>query len=498
MKKTILTLPLFVIFTLPLISLTTQARNKVVVIGVDGLGGHYIRQTPTPTLDKMANNGAHTLSMQNVLPVISGPNWTAMISGSYPSKNKVTSNTNLYKNQIETLFSAYRTQYPQGQMWTLYEWGGFQSLLKASDAFQINEKVEEAMAIPQTIALMQSETCLPDLLFLHLDYVDQAGHSEGWGSIAYLNAVTKADSQIGELLNAIDECNDTDEVTVMIISDHGGYKETHQSWDNGVSRAIPFYIVGPNIKQKYVITDTVRIWDLSAMVASILNIPQPSTWVSHPIDSVFKQAAKNTQYNTITSSLSSTQYSTSQEYTQVYHSAGTGVENDISIWAPNINEQHYYLSQLAVAGNTIPSVASIIFMKDDPSVLAKPIGYEFISYDKRSGGTQDVVYWRPIAPSGFTCISDLATIGYEGNSLTPYDIPEPIMPNFRCINHTLITVGAFHKIWTDKGSGAIMDVSVWNGINNMNAIPTYAFRARRTSYEFDFGYPLFYDLKASF
>lgn len=498
MKKITSTIPLIMTLSLTVMSLTTQASNKVVVIGVDGLGGHYINQTPTPTLDRMAHEGAHTLSMQNVLPIISGPNWTAMISGSYPSKNKVTSNTDLYKNQVETLFSAYRTQYPQGQMWTLYEWGGFQSLLNTSDAFQINEKVEEAMAIPQTMALMQSETCLPDLLFLHLDYVDHAGHSEGWGSIAYLNAVTKADSQIGELLNAIDECNDTDAVTIMVISDHGGFKETHQSWDNSVSRAIPFYITGPNIKSQYDITDTVRIWDLSAMVTSILNVTQPSAWVSHPIDSVFKQEDKNTQHNKSTSSLGSTQYSTTQQYTQVYHSAGTGVENEISIWAPNVNEQHYYLSQLAVAGTNMPSVASIVFMEDDPNVLAKPIGYEFISYDKRSGGTQDVVYWRPIAPFGSTCISDVVTIGYDGNSLTPYDIPEPNDPNFRCINSELITAGTFHKIWTDKGSGAKMDVSIWNGIDNITAIPTYAFRARRTSYEFDFGYPLFYDVKASF
>ncbi|MCL1126251.1 alkaline phosphatase family protein [Shewanella surugensis] len=493
MKKIISTIPLIMTFSLTVVSLTVQAANKVVIIGVDGMGGHYISQTPTPTLDNMASEGAHTLSMQNVLPVISGPNWTAMISGSYPSKNKVTSNIDLYKNQVETLFSAYREQYPQGEMWTLYEWQGFQSLLNASDAFQINEHVAEATAIPQTIALMQNQTCLPDLLFLHLDYVDHAGHSEGWGSLPYLNAIKQADSQIGDLLDAIDHCDDTDKVTVMVISDHGGFKETHQSWDNAVSRSIPFYITGPNIKSQYEITDTVRIWDLSAMVATILNVTIPHSWVSQPIHSVFEDENHQASETILPSNLS--QYSTTNTYTQVYHSTGTGVKNDVSIWTPDMNNQQgYTINQIAVEGLQAPSMNSVIFIEDNPEILAKPVGYEFISYDKLSGGTQDAVYWRPIAPSGFTCISDIVTIGYEGYGLKPYDIPEPNLASFRCINSALLAKGLFHRVWTDKGSGAKMDVSVWNGINNLFAIPTYAFRARRTSYEFDFGYPLFYDL----
>ena len=66
--------------------------EHVLVIGVDGLSPEGIRQSDTPTLDSLMQQGASTLNAQAVMPSSSSPNWASMIMGAPPALHTVTSN----------------------------------------------------------------------------------------------------------------------------------------------------------------------------------------------------------------------------------------------------------------------------------------------------------------------------------------------------------------------------------------------------------------------
>ena len=88
----------------------------------------------------------------------------------------------------------------------------------------------------------------PDLLFVHLDLIDAAGHASGWGSAEYLAAIATADALVGRLLDAVAEVNAASggglgNVTVVVSSDHGGDVRSHGD-DRLQLRSIPLIVAG--------------------------------------------------------------------------------------------------------------------------------------------------------------------------------------------------------------------------------------------------------------
>lgn len=71
----------------------------------------------------------------------------------------------------------------------------------------------------------------PDLLFLHFDDVDHAGHSGGYGPQfkAYLGAIHEVDSQIGQILETLRRrpAFANEDWLIALTTDHGGSERGH-------------------------------------------------------------------------------------------------------------------------------------------------------------------------------------------------------------------------------------------------------------------------------
>ena len=65
-------------------------------------------------------------------------------------------------------------------------------------------------------------------MFVHLPQTDLAGHSQGWMSSAYLDAVAGADRAVGRVLAALPAGT-----TVIVTADHGGHDWTHGTQHGG-------------------------------------------------------------------------------------------------------------------------------------------------------------------------------------------------------------------------------------------------------------------------
>ncbi|MCZ6674987.1 MAG: alkaline phosphatase [Verrucomicrobia bacterium] len=278
-------------------------NKKVIVIGVDGMSPSGIRNAPTPVLDSMMAGGAYTMNARGVLPTSSSPNWKSMVSGSATEQHGVTSNkwqrdkfvlppaTTGIEEIYPTIFGLAREQRPDLKIGAIYDWKGFGRLIERSaldyDGYQATgkEELDEDETIQLAVAYIKEEQ--PDLLFVHLDHVDHAGHQDGHGSPHYYEAVTKADRLIGEILEATKDADVFDETVFIVSADHGGVGTGHggESLDE---IEIPFLLFGSGVKKNYRITTQVMIYDNAATVAFILGLTQPYSWIGRPVKSAFE------------------------------------------------------------------------------------------------------------------------------------------------------------------------------------------------------------------
>ncbi len=87
--------------------------------------------------------------------------------------------------------------------------------------------------------------------FIHIAEPDLTGHSSGWGSANWSNAVRNVDAQIGRILDAIGS-NPTlaGNTAVIIAADHGGggvLPNAHTESYHITNYTIPFFLWGPDI-----------------------------------------------------------------------------------------------------------------------------------------------------------------------------------------------------------------------------------------------------------
>ncbi|HUR21734.1 MAG TPA: alkaline phosphatase family protein [Vicinamibacterales bacterium] len=87
--------------------------------------------------------------------------------------------------------------------------------------------------------------------FIHIAEPDLTGHSSGWGSANWSNAVRNVDREIGRILNAIDANPVLSNQTALIVTaDHGGGGVTinaHTEAYHITNYTIPFFVRAPGI-----------------------------------------------------------------------------------------------------------------------------------------------------------------------------------------------------------------------------------------------------------
>lgn len=164
-------------------------------------------------------------------------------------------------------------------------------------------------------------------------------------------------------------------------------------------------------------------------------------------------AAANGEPTLITSATSS--------YTWIWSDVGSGADQDVSIFRPVPSDTSFYIVGDYAQGNfNSPTGTSLIVkaVNDDPDnpLLKAPVRYEKVWDDADSGGDNDGSIWRPVAPDGYLSLGFVANAGYD----------QPVIANYMCIRKDLVTdSSAGGQIWSDKDSGANMDVTVYQLLN---------------------------------
>ena len=271
----------FLVFGLAgLVSTRAQSRMAarephVIVIGIDGLSVDAVENATTPRLHELMARAAWTLEARGVMPTLSSPNWESVIGGAPPEQHGITSNGYFrplvefapacrdIEGKFPTIFGVLRDQKPASGIAVFHEWGGFANLLERRGPDII--KHESSSARTMGAALEYWNERHPDLLFIHLDGVDHAGHQTGWLSANYYRAVEEADSYVGQLLDELNREDAWGSTFVLVTSDHGGTRHGH----------------GRNSLAE-------NTYDSAATLAWIFNVEPPGCWTGRPVVGAFQ------------------------------------------------------------------------------------------------------------------------------------------------------------------------------------------------------------------
>jgi predicted AlkP superfamily pyrophosphatase or phosphodiesterase len=114
----------------------------------------------------------------------------------------------------------------------------------------------------------------PALLFVHFSDPDEYGHSHGWMSKEYADAVKSSDACLARMLSAIDGSVNADTTLVIVTADHGGHGFHHSGGrESAADRDIPWIMRGPGVPRGEKLDAMVSTVDTAATALAALGLP---------------------------------------------------------------------------------------------------------------------------------------------------------------------------------------------------------------------------------
>ena len=271
--------------------------RHVLVIGIDGCRADALLSADAPHLHKLIANGVVTYQAfaggekggVTEQATSSGPGWSSILTGVWRNKHGVSDNT--FSGDAYDLFPHFfqrlKEVEPNAYLSSIVSWNPIdEAIVEPVDEFTDfrgkgngNSEIARDRSV-RDMAVAHVGSADPDVLFLHFDQVDGAGHSGGYGAhiASYLRAIAGVDALIGEVLEAIENRpnRDQEKWQVIVTTDHGGIGTGHggQSADE---RTIFFITSGdetPHIVSEAQPGHTA----VPATVLTYLDIPIDEAW----------------------------------------------------------------------------------------------------------------------------------------------------------------------------------------------------------------------------
>ena len=273
-----------------------QEVRTVVILGVDGLGANVLRERMPPHFREFQQQGAYSLKARGVRPTVTFPNFASMLSGAGPEQHGVTSNDwrpdafaiapscQGAGGHFPTIFGLLREQMPKSNLAMFFDGDGFPFIVEAG----VPNHTGMGNGADATFAMAMEylTRAKPALMFLHLDLMDHAGHTEGWESPAYARALEHCDELVGQMMDRLRESGMLGSTTVLISSDHGGIGKRHGG-TTMTELEIPWMIRGPGVAANKEIAEPINTFDTASTVAYIYGLKQPACWIGKPVAEAF-------------------------------------------------------------------------------------------------------------------------------------------------------------------------------------------------------------------
>lgn len=268
-----------------------SAVSHVFHFTVDGLGGHYIggylatNANAFPNFNRLKTEGAFTFNARSdydftqtvpghvtiltARPVLQPQGITNIVNHGYtseysPSGTTISnySNPPFYKASSMDVVHDYGLKVGifLGKTRLSVCTNSYNRFNGAPDLIGIDngrEKFDYAMVVNSTPIFFNFLTNLlktnpPAYLFVHFVETDTVGHSKGWGSADWSNALVSIDIWLGQIFNIIDNSPILSNNTAIILTaDHGGGGEnptSHFDETKPLNYTIPIFVKAPGFE----------------------------------------------------------------------------------------------------------------------------------------------------------------------------------------------------------------------------------------------------------
>ena len=209
-------------------------QKKVLLIGIDGCRTDALLAAHSAALDSLMAHAWFNGYCDRGPFTVSGPGWSTILHGVFPDKHGVTSNDfpPTRYDEWPDMFHYLRLWNPNLSLATVSHWDNFLRISSQEDyALPVSSDAEV-----RDQALYLLNNCTPDVLLLHFDDVDAAGHDDGFSPNvpAYMQAIRQTGEYVNDIMQAVQarEQQYGEEWLVWVVTDHGGNGTGHGGQDN--------------------------------------------------------------------------------------------------------------------------------------------------------------------------------------------------------------------------------------------------------------------------
>lgn len=256
--------------------------EKVVMIIVDALRyDTSVDASIMPYLNSLRQNGANA-KMSSRPPSYSAPGWTTILTGAWPDINDAE-----VLNPIDPLHPRAFTQDDifaaanrAGLRTSLSGYIWFDQMLENSHVSSIftvegEDQYADRLVVDHALPWLEQDY---QLILIHLDQVDYAGHYEGGPeSIHWAEAARRVDQLLEEIIRVVN----LDTTTVIIISDHGQINRGGHGGAEVETLLEPFVAIGNGIIPGTV--DEIQMVDIAPTISVLLGIEVPASNQGRPL-----------------------------------------------------------------------------------------------------------------------------------------------------------------------------------------------------------------------
>ena len=256
------------------------------LIGIDGCRSDALIQANTPAIDGLMQQGKYRLNVnRGAMYTVSGPGWSSMLTGVWPDKHGVVDNSYQADNYAAypSFFCRVKTASPCYKVASIVHYKDLNDQIIEPCAADILLDYTKDILVAEA-ATNYVRDCDVDVLFVHLDDVDHAGHTSGFhpGVPAYIDAIESTDALLQPLLEAVysREMNRNEDWLIIISTDHGGKidgSHDNHPYDPEVTHVFSVFRKN-NTNNKGPIPYDPSIVDIAPTILQHLTIPIDSSW----------------------------------------------------------------------------------------------------------------------------------------------------------------------------------------------------------------------------
>ncbi len=269
------------------------SQKKVLIIGLDGCRADALKAADAPNLHKLIDEGTWAEDTHILAPhetgadTCSAPGWSNLLTGVWADKHGVIDNSFKGANYAEfpPFFIRLKQARPDVYTASLAAWQGIHDQIIPEGAADVSRQLggnkrDDAGVAAEAVKLLMLRKL--DVLFLHFDGIDHAGHKHGFHPTVpeYMDTIHTVDGYIGDVLNAIGARPkySSEDWLVIVCTDHGGRGTKHShSHDAPEVRNVFLIVSGPSA-QRGTLRDTTYQVDVAPTVFAHLGIAVDPSW----------------------------------------------------------------------------------------------------------------------------------------------------------------------------------------------------------------------------